>query len=75
MKSPDHNAKVFKIRSGINLLKEDLRRVSHSSTRRYLENEIAQQEVRLRLIIEKAKTPEPQATQKEVDKGIQNAVK
>lgn len=68
MKPSEHDAMVCRIKKDIDLLSHDLTKVSHDSTKRFLENEIAQKEIRLRFTIEKATNYHTALNKKRLDR-------
>jgi hypothetical protein len=68
MNRSHYEAMVYKVNKEIILLKEDIKHINHSGIKRSIENEISQKQTRVRILMEKAKTPAPPLTQKTLDK-------
>ena len=75
MKPAEYDAKIQKKKAEIQLLKQHLPCVKITSIRRHIENEIAQKQTSIKLLMDKALTERPPAGNKSLDKEICSALK
>jgi len=75
MNRSHYEAMVYKVNKEILLLKEDIKHVNHSGIKRSIENDIAQKRVRIRFLMERAKTPASTVIQKPLDRGFPLEIK
>ncbi len=68
MNRSHYEAMVYKVNKEILLLKEDVKHVNHPGIKRGIENEIAQKQARVRLLMEKAKAPAAAGIEKRLDR-------